>query len=120
MPNPLEELLTAAASHHDEDVQFTFDYVANLCYRTKGEANRPAGLKTILEGLYASITTENFEQTVNWSCIIAKWIVLEHNVPRKVRSALARIYYDLALTPGMDGRSAGTFSTMVIQLVRYV
>ncbi|OAG34663.1 hypothetical protein AYO21_11175 [Fonsecaea monophora] len=120
MASPLEELLTAAANDPDRDVQPTYDFVGNLCYRTKGEADRPAGLKTILEGLYLSITTENYEHAERWTDALEVWMTLEHNVPRKVRVALVKIYYDLALTPGMDSSAAQVFCDMVPRLVNNV
>ncbi|OAL29722.1 hypothetical protein AYO20_09106 [Fonsecaea nubica] len=120
MASPLEELLTAAANDPDGDVQPTYDFVGNLCYRTKGETNRPAGLKSILEGLYLSITRENYGHAVRWTKALETWITLEHNVPRKVRAALVKIYYDLALTPGMLGPPAQTFSNIVASLVSTV
>ncbi|KAI1840019.1 hypothetical protein JX266_013777 [Neoarthrinium moseri] len=113
MTSPLEELLEAAASDPEGVVQPTYDFVGSLCYRTKGEGDRQAGLKTLLEQLYLSIKEEDYQATSSLTQVLTDWITLEHGVPRKVRAALARIYYDLALAPGMDEYSATEFSNMV-------
>ncbi|KAK1657750.1 hypothetical protein BDP55DRAFT_773794 [Colletotrichum godetiae] len=117
MTSPLEQLLEAAAMDSDGIVQPTYKFSADLCYRTKGEANRKDGLKTILTRLYYSVTKEEYQGAVRWTEALTHWITLEHGVPRKVRAALTQIYYDLALTPGMESTSAMAFSDIAPKLV---
>jgi proteasome activator subunit 4 len=120
MSSPLDKLLTAAASDPDGIVQPTYDFGVNLYYSTRGEADREAGLRTLLLRLYISIMGENYKNAMRWSGVLLNWITREYSVPRKLRAALVRIYYDLALTPGMDGRPAQVFANMIPHLVRYV
>ncbi|KAK1479037.1 proteasome activator subunit 4 [Colletotrichum cuscutae] len=117
MGSPLEQLLEAAAKDSGGIVQPTYRFSADLCYRTKGETNRKDGLKTILTQLYYSVTKGEYQGAVRWTEALTHWITLEHGVPRKVRAALTRIYYDLALTPGMESTSAMAFSDIVPKLV---
>ncbi|KAH8655594.1 armadillo-type protein [Xylariales sp. PMI_506] len=114
MTSSLQALFEVAYSDPDGT---TCDFVGNLCYSTKGEADRRGGLKTLLAQLYQSITSENYQDAVRWTDVLAQWITLEHNVPRRVRAVLVRIYYNLTLTPGMDGASATAFGDMVCRLV---
>lgn len=118
MASPLEELFEAAAVDPDSIVQPTYEFTGSLCYRTKGEADRSDGLMKILKQLYCSITTEDYRGAVRWTEILAHWINLEHSVPRRVRAALVRIYYDLALTPGMSKTSATAFGNIISSLVK--
>lgn len=120
MVSPLERLLTAATDRPDRDLEPTYDFVRNLCYRTKGESNRPSWLQTCLERLYSSIERYGYWHVVRWSKFLEARMLLEHNVPRLVRVELVKIYYALTLTSGMDVQSAAVFSGMVCQLVRYV
>jgi hypothetical protein len=102
-------------------VQPTLDFVGNLCYRTKGEkAGRQDGHYRILGQFCLSIIREDYEQAIRCTDFLKKRIKLEHCVPRRVRAALATIYYDLALTSGMSWRPAKVFSEMVPLLVWYV
>ena len=118
MASPLKELLAAAAIDPDGIVEPTCEGPKSLCYRTKGEDVRQDGLKTILEQFYCVVVRGDYQGCVKWTEVLENWITLGHCVRRNVRAALVRIYYDMALTPGMDEGPAEAFSSIVFRLAK--
>ncbi|CAH0054128.1 unnamed protein product [Clonostachys solani] len=115
MSSNIQQLL---ASEPDRIISPTYDFIKNLPYVTDGQSNRQAALEKVLERLYLSITGQDYEATIKCSNVLSTWIALEHDVPIRVRAELARIYYHLALAPGMEARPAKEFSNMVPRLLR--
>lgn len=120
MESPLDRLFEFAAKHPDREVKPTYEFDENLCYCTKGAADRLAGLREFLVALHSSIQRQDYEGAEKWSNDLATRLSLEHNVPPNIRAVLAEIYYDLALTPGMDNGLAQTFASMFARVVWYV
>lgn len=99
----------------------TFAYLNQLPFDVEAEAEREVALNGILKQLYISIKAEDFSPgALHWTRELQGWLNLKFEMTRELRATLTRLYYSLALTPGLDATASDRFLRMVITLTRYV
>ncbi|KAI0477607.1 hypothetical protein GGR56DRAFT_416158 [Xylariaceae sp. FL0804] len=97
----------------------TFAYFELLPYPVEEEAERDAALQGILRELYIAIKAEDFSPgAMHWSRQLQGWMSLKFDMPRELRAKLARLFFHLALAPGLDNSAADRFARMVVTLTR--
>jgi len=97
----------------------TFSYFRLLPFDVEDQAQRDEALRGILKNLYISIMAEDFSPgALHWTRELQGWLNLKFEMTRDLRAKLARLYYHLALAPGLDTNTADRFSRMVITLTR--
>lgn len=97
----------------------TFSYFSQLPYPAEDKAERDATLTQILEKLYIAIKAEDFMPgALHLTRELKEWLKLKFEMTRKQRARLARLYYHLALAPGLETTAANCFSSMLITLTR--
>ena len=101
--------------------QRTFAYFRQLPFEVEEEAQRDAALQGILKQLYIAIQAEDFSPgALHWTRELQGWLNLKFEMTRELRAKLAKLYYSLALAPGVDGNAADRFVRMAVNLTRYV
>ncbi|UKZ83081.1 hypothetical protein TrVFT333_010883 [Trichoderma virens FT-333] len=99
--------------------QRTFAYFRQLPFEVEEEAQRDAALHGILKQLYISIQAEDFSPgALHWTRELQGWLNLKFEMTRDVRAKLAKLYYSLALAPGIDSNVADRFVRMAVNLTR--
>jgi proteasome activator subunit 4 len=99
----------------------TFAYFQHLPYPVEEEAQRDAALEGILKQLYIAIKAEDFSPgALHWTRQLQAWLSLKFDMPHEQRARLAKLYFYLALAPGLDTNTADRFSRMVVTLTRFV
>ena len=97
----------------------TFPYFKHLPYETEGQAEREENLDTCLKHLYIAISAGDFAPgAVHWTREIRGWLSLKFDLPRSTRVKLAKLYYELALAPGLDYLVAERFASMFMVLTK--
>ncbi|KAI0875776.1 hypothetical protein GGS24DRAFT_271750 [Hypoxylon argillaceum] len=97
----------------------TFAYFHLLPYPIEEEAQRDAALQGILKELYIAIKAEDFSPgALHWTRQLQAWLSLKFDMPHELRARLAKLYFYLALAPGLDTNTADRFSRMVVTLTR--
>ena len=97
-----------------------FNYWNHLPYEVEDDATRFAHLNDIIGDLYTYIRAGDFEGGARKaSRQIKRWLHLKFKMPKEMRKELAKVYYDLALTPGIDPSAADGFATMFKLLATY-
>ncbi|KAF2749545.1 hypothetical protein M011DRAFT_465987 [Sporormia fimetaria CBS 119925] len=97
----------------------TFPYFQYLPYKTEGEAAREDSLSTCLEHLYIAVSAGDFAPgAVHWTREIRGWLSLKFDLPRSTRVRLIKLYYELALAPGLDYVVAERFASMFMILTK--
>jgi len=97
-----------------------FNYWNHLPYEVEDEATRIAHLNDIIGDLYTYIRAGDFEGGARKaSRQIKRWLHLKFKMPKETRKELARVYYDLSLTPGIDSSAADCFANMFKLLASY-
>lgn len=99
----------------------TYPYQDNLPYDVEDEAERQAHLDDIVRNLYIAIESRDFSPgAVRWSRELRSWLGLKFDPPRKTRAKLVRLYYALAMAPGLDPAVSERFSSMFMTLTKYI
>ncbi|KAJ4417512.1 Proteasome activator BLM10 [Neurospora sp. IMI 360204] len=97
----------------------TFSYFRLLPFDVEEESHRDAALNGILKNLYISVMAEDFSPgAIHWTRELQGWLNLKFEMTRELRARLARLYYHLALAPGLDTNTADRFARMVVTLTR--
>jgi proteasome activator subunit 4 len=127
--NPVEAISRATSpglSHHARDLDDkkryrprTFSYFRLMPFEVEKEDQRDGALTGILKNLYVAIRAEDFAPgALHWTRELQGWLNLKFEMTRELRAKLAKIYYHLALAPGLDFNTADRFSRMVVTLTR--
>lgn len=116
--------LPFAKSDDDDKKRYrprTFAYFQQLPFEVEEEAQRDAALQGILKQLYIAIQAEDFSPgALHWTRELQGWLNLKFEMTRDLRAKLAKLYYSLALAPGIDAGAADRFLRMVLTLTRCV
>jgi proteasome activator subunit 4 len=91
----------------------TYPYFKLLPYNVEEEAERNAALEEILKQLYIAIKAEDMTPgAVHWTKELRGWLNLKFDITRTLRVKLVKLYYMLALAPGVDPAAAERFESM--------
>ncbi|KAI9851372.1 MAG: hypothetical protein M1838_003835 [Thelocarpon superellum] len=97
----------------------TFPYLRYLPYAVEGEAERQGNLTEILKHLYVAVEAGDFSPgAVHWTRELRSWLGLKFDPPRATRVRLVKLYYELALAPGIDPAAAERFASMFMILTK--
>ncbi|KAK2590785.1 Proteasome activator BLM10 [Conoideocrella luteorostrata] len=97
----------------------TFAYFQQLPFEVEEEQERDAALQGILKQLYIAIKAEDFSPgALHWTRELQAWLTLKFEMTRELRAKLAKLYYSLVLTPGLDTNTSDRFLRMVLTLTR--
>lgn len=97
----------------------TFPYFQYLPYETEGQEEREDSLNTCLQHLYIAVSAGDFAPgAVHWTREIRGWLTLKFDLPRSTRVKLVKLYYELALAPGLDYLVAERFASTFMVLTK--
>jgi proteasome activator subunit 4 len=112
----------ANASDGDRDSRGrprTFPYFSYLPYEAEGPEAREENLDVCLKHLYIAVSAGDFAPgAVHWTREIRGWLSLKFDLPRATRVKLVKLYYELALAPGLDYLVAERFASMFMVLTK--
>lgn len=95
----------------------TFPYQRYLPYRHYD--HQYENLESSIKQLYIAVSAGDFVPgATHWTREIRGWMNLKFNLPRQTRVSLAKLYYELALAPGMESSAAERFSGMFMTLTK--
>ena len=99
----------------------TFPYFEHLPYATEEQVEREDNLHTCLKHLYIAVSAGDFAPgAVHWTREIRGWLSLKFDLPRSTRVKLVKLYYELALAPGLDYLVAERFASTFMVLTKWV
>ncbi|KAJ2896893.1 putative proteasome activator subunit 4 protein [Zalerion maritima] len=97
----------------------TFSYFNQLPFEVEPEETRESALAGILKELYIAVKAEDFSPgAVHWTRELSAWLNLKFDLPRELRATLAKLYFHLALAPGLESGTADRFAKMLISLTK--
>ena len=97
----------------------TYPYFRYLPYEVESEAKRKQDLNEMLKYLYISVEAGDFAVgAVHWTRELRNWLGLKFDPTKDQRVKLVRLYYELALAPGVDATAAERFSSMFMVLTK--
>ena len=97
----------------------TFPYFRYLPYSTEDQQERERNLDDCIKNLYVAVSAGDFSPgAVHWTREIRGWLSLKFDLPRETRIRLVKLYYELALAPGLDYVIAERFASMFMVLTK--
>jgi proteasome activator subunit 4 len=97
----------------------TYPYFKYLPYDVEDEAERQKNLDEILKQLYIAVEAGDFTPgAVHWTRELKGWLNLKFDPTKEQRIKLVKLYYELALAPGIDPVVAERFSSTFMQLTK--
>ena len=97
----------------------TYPYFQYLPYQVEEEARRHKDLREMLKHLYIAIEAGDFTPgAIHWTRELRSWLSLKFDPTTEQRVTLAKLYYELALAPGIDPSVAERFSSMFMLLTK--
>lgn len=97
----------------------TFPYFRYLPYDIEDEAQRQQNFQDILKHLYVAVEAGDFAPgALHWTREIKDWMGLKFDPTKEQRIRLVKLYYELALAPGLDIAVSERFSSMFMALTK--
>lgn len=97
----------------------TYPYFQYLPYEVESEAKRYQDFNEMLKHLYISVEVGDFSVgAVHWTRELRNWLGLKFDPTKDQRAKLVKLYYELALAPGIDTSAAERFSSMFMVLTK--
>lgn len=97
----------------------TFPYFKYLPYEIESHAERQSNLETCIKHLHVAVSAGDFAPgAVHWTRELRGWLSLKFDLPRETRVKLVKLYYELALAPGIDYLVAERFASMFMVLTK--
>ena len=99
----------------------TYPYFRYLPYKVEDEAERQGNFEEILKHLYIAVEAGDFTPgAVHWTRELRNWLGLKFDPTKEQRLKMVKLYYELALAPGIDVTAAERFSSMFMVLTKCV
>ena len=99
----------------------TYPYFRYLPYEVESEQERQDNLDEIIQYLYVALEAGDFAPgAVHWTRELRSWLGLKFDPTKEQRIKLIKLYYELALAPGIDMPVLERFSSMFMVLTKYV
>ncbi|KAK5739207.1 Proteasome activator BLM10 [Elasticomyces elasticus] len=96
-----------------------FPYAKYLPYETETTPQREADLDEMIKHLYIAISAGDFTPgALHWTKEIRGWLSLKFDLTLRHRITLTRLYYDLALAPGLEYNCSERFASMFMVLTK--
>lgn len=97
----------------------TFPYFTTLPYEVETEERRQNDLAEILKYLYIAVEAGDFTPgAVHWTRELRSWLSLKFDPTKEQRIKLVKLYYELALAPGIEPSVAERFASMFMMLTK--
>ena len=97
----------------------TYPYFKALPYAVEEASTRQRDLSEILKHLYIAVQANDFTPgAVHWTRELRSWMSLKFDPTKEQRIKLVKLYYELALAPGIDPSVAERFASMFMLLTK--
>lgn len=88
-------------------------------YETESREKREQDLDEMIKHLYIAVSSGDFiPGAVHWTREIRGWMSLKFDLTRKQRMSLVKLYYELALAPGLEYSVSERFASMFMVLTK--
>ena len=96
-----------------------FPYQRYMPYETESREKSEEDLDEMIKHLYISVASGDFVPgAVHWTREIRGWMSLKFDLTRQQRIALVKLYYELALAPGLEYAVSDRFASMFMVLTK--
>lgn len=97
----------------------TYPYFRYLPYQVEDDAQRQKNLQDIIDHLYIAVEAGDFApDALHFTREIRNWLALKFDPTKEQRIRLVKLYYELALAPGLDLTASERFASMFMVLTK--
>ncbi|KAK6376885.1 Proteasome activator BLM10 [Lithohypha guttulata] len=97
----------------------TYPYFTTLPYEVETDQRRQNDFAEILKYLYIAVEAGDFTPgAVHWTRELRSWLSLKFDPTKEQRTKLVKLYYELALAPGIEPSVAERFASMFMMLTK--
>ena len=97
----------------------TYPYEKYLPYPSESNEVKRRNIAEFIEELYIAVAAGDFAVGVqHWTREIRGWLQLKFDITRSQRSSLVKLYYELALAPGLDLSLSERFASTFMALIK--
>lgn len=97
----------------------TYPYTRYLPYEVESENERQHNFKEVLKNLYIAVECGDFATgATHWTRELRNWLSLKFDPTKDQRTRLVKLYYELALAPGVDMLAVERFSSIFNLLLK--
>ena len=97
----------------------TYLYSEYLPYEVESETERYENLNEITKHLYIAVEAGDFAPgAIHWTRELRGWLTLKFDLTIEQRVKLVRLYYELALAPGIEPTVAERFASTFMVLTK--
>ncbi|KAF7197534.1 Proteasome activator complex subunit 4 [Pseudocercospora fuligena] len=96
-----------------------FPYTKYLPYEAESREQREADMDEMIKHLYVAVASGDFlPGAVHWTKEIRGWMSLKFDLTKQQRISLVKLYYELALAPGLEYSVSERFASMFMVLTK--
>lgn len=96
-----------------------FPYAQYLPYETESRTKCEQDLDEIIKHLYIALAAGDFSVgATHWTREIRGWMGLKFDLTKRQRIVLVKLYYELAMAPGLEYSTAERFASMFMVLTK--
>ena len=96
-----------------------FPYIDNLPYETETRKQTEQDMDEMIKHLYIAVASGDFMPgAVHWTKEIRGWMSLKFDLTYTQRISLVKLYYELALAPGLEYGASERFASMFMVLTK--
>ena len=118
-PRDVNEMVTNASHSASRHRPRTYPYQRYLPYDVEDDERRLKDLDEILKYLYIAVEAGDFSPgAIHWTRELRSWLGLKFDPTREQRIKLVKLYYELALAPGIDPSVSERFASMFMLLTK--
>lgn len=96
-----------------------YPYAKYLPYETETQEQREQDIDEMIKHLYVAVASGDFVPgAVHWTKEIRGWMTLKFDLTKQQRITLVKLYFELALAPGLEYGVAERFASMFMVLTK--
>ena len=96
-----------------------YPYFRYLPYKVESETKRHEDFEEIVKQIYIAVEAGDFSVgAAHWTRELRNWLGLKFDPTKEERIRLVKLYYELALAPGVDITAAERFSSTFTLLLK--
>ncbi|KAJ6627278.1 hypothetical protein B0H10DRAFT_1780024 [Mycena sp. CBHHK59/15] len=101
----------------DNDLAALQTYLAAAPYPCESPDEMLAKLEHIIAKIHVCIKAKNWLVLSTWDGLLECWLLMRYPIPKPTRAKLVRLYYELALLPGVDARTCRNWVHMLSRVL---
>ncbi|KAG6910583.1 hypothetical protein DXG01_009534 [Tephrocybe rancida] len=111
---PIESV---SLSEHEKQLASLQTYLGSVPYDTESVDEMHQKLEEIVGKIFIAAKAQNWLVLSTWDGMLQCWLLMRYPMSKSTRAKLVRLYYELALVPGLEPRVVRSWTDMLSRLL---